>query len=144
MEKWQEEVIRLLPPQHHEDILFCQTIGELWAGYLSAEFVKAHQTQPLDRATIRGVYDFAVWCVAHSGDRDVEATALIDFFEDLPREPSIWDELPHHMTREQFLASREIYELGMTTPKHRQFIPHVLERFDLKDQQERKRRYRRL
>jgi hypothetical protein len=86
----------------------------------------------MDRATIAGVYDFAWWCVGQTQDDQATTVALIDFFEDLPGEPSVWDELPKHMTREQFLGMQEIYNLGMTQSEHHRFVPHVLALFQRK------------
>ena len=73
MSAWRKIAIENLP-QHRELIDHSESVGMLWVD-LWLIFVNAHRP-PADESTIKGVYEFASWCMAKSGNADIETLTI--------------------------------------------------------------------
>jgi len=89
-------------------------------------FVEAN-SDPKDDATIRGTYNFALWCVAESHDDQIATSTVCHFYEHLPSERPVRKELPKHMTTADFLGMKEVFKYHMTPEEHEAFLNEFLE-----------------
>ncbi|SRR5260370_39602282 len=124
MSAWRKIAIEKLP-QHRGLIDRSQSVGMLWVD-LWLIFVDAHQP-PLDEATIKSVYEFASWCMAKSGNADIETSTICHFYEDLPTEPFVRRELSKHMTRQDFLGMIEVFKYHLSSDEHDSFVREFLD-----------------
>jgi len=135
METWKEKAIELLLT-HREDIEAHESIDDLWDSF-DILFVDAHQKNPADSKTIAAIYDYARWCLNQSGDRWISAQG-IDFFESLPDDAIVWEELPKHMSYKEFQSLDELLRYYRTPEKYRIFIEFAVAQFVAHARQERK------
>lgn len=119
MSVWRKIAIEKLP-EHRGLIDRSETVGMLWVD-LWLIFVDAHRP-PVDEATINNVYQFASWCVAKSGNADIETSTICHFYEHLPTEPDVRRELAKHMARQDFLGMIEVFKYHLSSQEHDAFV----------------------
>jgi len=125
MEAWKEKAIQLLP-ERRDDIAASENIDDLWDD-LEILFKDAHQKQPVDSYTIARIYDYARWCMIQTEDEWV--AQAIDFFEFLPDDAAIWQELPGHMRYEEFQGLDTLFRYKRTPDEYRAFIEFAVAQF---------------
>ena len=124
MSAWRRKAIQELP-HLRSHIERSDSVGMLWTK-LWLIFVEAN-SDPKDDATIRGTYNFALWCVAESHDDQIATSTVCHFYEHLPSERPVRKELPKHMTTADFLGMKEVFKYHMTPEEHEAFLNEFLE-----------------
>lgn len=119
MSAWREIAIQKVP-QHRRLIEESESVGMLWID-LWLRFVDAHRP-PVDESTVKGIYDFASWCLSDSADEEIWNATICGFYEQLPTEPLVRRELPKHMSRDDFIGMKEIFEYHLTAEEHELFM----------------------
>ncbi len=100
-------------------------MGILWTD-LRFIFVEAHR-EPKDESTLRGVYEFARWCVVDADNANIATSAVCHFYEHLPEKSLVRRELPKHMTRTEFLGMLEAFKYHLSPEEHEAFVREFLE-----------------
>lgn len=97
MSAWRRKAIEYLP-SFKETAEHCQTLSEFWMEAW-CEFSDAYREEPRNASVIAGVYEFALWCWHGSDFKgnniDLITAAFGCFFERLPREPIIRQDIPN-------------------------------------------------
>jgi hypothetical protein len=119
MSAWRRIALEKLPKQR-DLIAKSESVGMLWVD-LWFVFVDAH-SEPVDEATIQGVYEFAKWTCAESHDADMATSTCCHFYEHLPLEPKIRNSLPRFMSRQEVSGLSEIFKYHLREDEHRQFM----------------------
>lgn len=119
MSAWRRIAIEKLPKQK-ELIAQCESIGMLWVD-LWYVFLNAH-SEPVDEATIRGVYEFAKWTLSESRSDEMATSTCCHFYEHLPLEQSVRERLPRFMSRQEVLELSEIFKYHLSEDDHREFM----------------------
>jgi len=119
MSAWRRIAIEKLPEQR-DLIAKSESVGMLWVDLLFV-FLKAHE-EPVDEATIRGVYEFAKWTLAESRDAEMATSTCCHFYEHLPLEPKVRARLARDMSRQEILGLSEIFKYHLTPDEHREFM----------------------
>ena len=119
MSAWREIAIQKVP-RHRRLIEESESVGMLWVD-LWLRFVDAHRPA-VDESTVKGIYDFASWCLTDSGDEEICNAAICGFYEQLPTEPLVRRELPKHMSRDDFVGMKELFEYHLTAEEHELFM----------------------
>ncbi|HWD92900.1 MAG TPA: hypothetical protein VG938_11195 [Verrucomicrobiae bacterium] len=119
MSAWRRVAIEKIPKQKAL-ITKSESVGMLWVD-LWFVFLKAHH-EPVDEATIRGVYEFAKWTCAESRDAEMATSTCCHFYEHLPLEQSVRERLPRFMSRQEVLGLSEIFKYHMSEAEHREFM----------------------
>jgi hypothetical protein len=119
MSAWRRIAIEKLPKQR-DLIAKSESVGMLWVD-LWCVFLNAHQ-EPVDEATIRGVYEFAKWTIAESRDAEMATSTCCHFYEHLPREPKVRAQLSRYMSRQDISSLTEIFKYHLTPKEHREFM----------------------
>ena len=124
MDTWRHIAIQKVP-RHRQLIEESESIGMLWID-LWLRFVDAH-SPPIDESTVKGIYEFASWCLTDSDNEEICGSTLCSFYEALPTEPLVRRELPKHMSREDFIGMKEIFEYHLTPEEHKLFMNEFFE-----------------
>lgn len=125
MSAWRRIAVQKIPKQRGL-IERSESVGMLWVD-LWFKFVEAHR-QPADVETIRGVYEFAKWTCAESGNDELATSTYCHFYEDLPKEPLVRERLPQYMARRDFLELVDVFKYHLTPQEHETFVREFLER----------------
>jgi hypothetical protein len=88
---------------------------------LSVVFVDAHR-EPIDEATIRGVYEFARWTLKESRSDEIATSTCCHFYEHLPLEPVVLAKLSKFMSRQEVLELSEIFKYHLAEEEHKNFM----------------------
>ena len=124
MSTWRRIALEKLP-QHRKLIAQSESVGMLWVD-LWLRFVDAHRS-PFDAATVKGTYEFASWCLAGADNADIATSTICHFYEHLPTEPLVRQELPRYMTREDFLGLKQVFDYHLSPAEHERFVTEFLE-----------------
>ena len=127
MSAWRQIAIEKLPQQRRL-IEESESVGMLWDD-LWLIFVYAHQPS-IDESTVKGVYEFASWCLIGSNNEEIQSSAICHFYEHLPTESLVRQELPKHMSREDFIGMKEVFEYHLTAEEHKRFMNEFFEAKD--------------
>jgi hypothetical protein len=119
MSAWRRIAIDKLPKQK-DLIAKSESVGMLWVD-LWCVFLAAHK-EPVDEATIRGVYEFAKWTYAESRDAEIATSTCCHFYEHLPLERRVRERLPQYMSRQEILVLSEVFKCHLTPDKHHEFM----------------------
>lgn len=131
MSAWRRAALGCLPSRHREAIERNEDVGMLWVDLWLA-FTEAH-LEPVDEETIRGVYEFAGWCVGESHNDDIQTTAALHFYEHLPTDKRVRERLPEHMTRQEFLGFTDVFKYHLSPEEHDEFVEDFLRQRRLLD-----------
>ncbi len=126
MENWLEKAAEYLPGL--EDLLTREeTIPgpmALWIE-LHLELVNAYDASPPNQDLIRGIYDFAAWCLAQpqTGDvnTDLPNAVSLAFIEDLPLDQSVAQDLHRWMSLATFEGFENLFRYHLSDEEYRQF-----------------------
>ena len=126
MENWLEKAAEYLPGL--EDLLTREQAipgpMALWIG-LHLELVKAYDASPPDEDLIRGIYDYAAWCLAQPQTDDVNTdlpTAVaVAFIEHLPLDRPVAQDLHRWMSQESFEGFENLFRYHLSDEQYRQF-----------------------
>jgi len=129
---WRRVAIEKLP-EFREIIEAAETIGMLWID-LWLKFEDTYE-QPVDQDLARRVYEYAAWCLIESGDQDIQTTAALYFYEDLPTNEKTRRDMANHLTREEFFGLTEIFKYHLAEGEYEE-----LEKEFLKQSEERSKR----
>ena len=119
MSAWRRVAIEKLPKQK-ELIAKSESVGMLWVD-LWLVFVDAHR-EPVDEATIRGVYEFAKWTLQESHSDEIVTSTCCHFYEHLPTDPLVRAKLPKFMSRQEVLDLTQILKYHLTEEEHKEFM----------------------
>ena len=119
MSAWRRVAIEKLPKQKAL-IAKSESVGMMWQD-LWFVFVDAH-SEPIDEATIRGVYEFAEWTLKESHSGDILTSTCCHFYESLPTEPLVRAKLPKFMSQQDVLGLSEIFKYHLTSEEHKEFM----------------------
>lgn len=124
MSAWRKIALEKLT-RHRGLIDRSESVGMLWVD-LWLIFVDAHRP-PGNEATIKNVYEFASWCVAKSGNVDIETSTICHFYEHLPTEPLVRRDVAKHMARRDFLRMSEVFKYHLSPEEHDTFVREFLD-----------------
>ena len=127
MTTWRQIAIQKVP-QHRRLIEESESVGMLWVD-LWLIFVAAHRP-PVDESTVKGIYEFASWCLTDSDSDEICNSTICHFYETLPTEPLVRQELPKHMSREDFIGMKQVFEYHLTAEEHELFMNEFFEAVD--------------
>jgi len=96
-------------------------------------FQEAHRDAE-GKPLIRAVYDYARWCVCESRSDDVQSAAVVAFYEDLVLDKRVIEQIPYHMTRQEFLGLTDVFKYYLEPEQHKAFMEEMLSRRFLDDQ----------
>ena len=80
---------------------------------------------PLTDDEISNLFRFASWCLS-CGDEKCQNAALIDFYERLPVIPRIRSQLHKHLSAEDFIGLKEIFEYNLSKEEHEKFVEEFM------------------
>jgi len=126
LEYWLEKAAECLPGL--EDLLTAEQAipgpMALWIE-LHLELVKAYEASPPYQDLIRGIYDYAAWCLAqpHTDDAntDLPTAVAVAFIEHLPLDRSVAQDLHRWMSLESFKGFENLFRYHLSDEEYRQF-----------------------
>lgn len=127
MEQWKVVAKKLFPN--------CKTIIEnsqdVWYFWIELwmEFVNAYK-EPVNKDFIKNVYRFATWCLIKSKSELAENATLICFFEELPTIEVIKKDITNHLSKEDFLAIKEIFKYHFSKNDFEKFMNETLSQYE--------------
>ena len=128
MDEWKRVALEKFP-HLRELIEEDKTTTDLWIDLLW-NLEDAYKEIPVNGKFIDAVYDYASWSLVESNDDDVQSSALIHFYENLPRFNEIArNDIPNRMSRENFLGMKEIYKYSLSEEEHAAFMKEMLEKY---------------
>ena len=99
---------------------------------LRNELVMAYDASPPNEDLIRGIYDFAAWCLAQPQTDDVStdlSTAVsVAFIEDLPLDRPVAQDLHRWMSVESFEGFENLFRYHLSDEEYRQFSKDFMSR----------------
>lgn len=123
IEPWRQAAYELLP-SFRELVERAEDVSMLWIE-LSDLKIEAMDEGPLSDGEISGLFHYASWCLL-SEDEKCQNAALIDFYEMLPVNPHLRTNLHNHLSVEDFLGLKEIFEYNLSKEEHEQFVEEFM------------------
>lgn len=106
MSAWRRIALERLPSLHRV-IADAKNYYGLWIELHSA-FVKAYDVDPPDVSLIRALYSYASFCLL-SKDGDMSTAVAYCFYEHLPLDPAVRQDVARWLTAEDFEGLRDIF-----------------------------------
>lgn len=125
MSAWRRKAITYLP-MCKKCIEQAGSIHELWIE-LWFEFQKAHNV-PKNIPLVRGVYAFAGWCLTQSGNQNIQSATIVNFFESIPTDRQVREELSAQMSVEDFYGMEQAFRYHLTQEEYQAFVAEFLSR----------------
>jgi len=128
VEDWRQAAYETIP-MFRENIEKAEDVGTLWID-ISTE-LENHTDEPLylngplNDETIARLFRYASWCLL-SSDEKAQNAAVVDFYERLPVVPRIRRDLHRHMSVEDFLGLKGLFEYHLSREEHEEFIREFL------------------
>ncbi len=98
MSLWRREALARFPELHRK-IADASGTSMLWLALWYDLFKPAYEKDPPDDETIARVYDYAYWSLAHR-NWNVSTSAIISFFEKLPDDAQMRQDMPRWISQE--------------------------------------------
>ncbi len=126
MEYWLEKAAEYLPGL--EDLLTREQAMPgpmaMWID-LHFELVKAYDTSPPNDDLIRGIYDFAAWCLAQpqtdDASTDLPTAVAVALIEHLPLDRHVAQDLHRWMSVKSFEGFENLFRYHLSDEEYRQF-----------------------
>jgi hypothetical protein len=99
----------------------------LWVE-LKLEFTEAH-IDPIDEELIGQIYDYASWCLT-AREGDTATAAVVAFYEYLPVEPRVREQMAKWLSAEEFSGLTEVFRYFLSDEEHAAFIREFYEQRD--------------
>ena len=103
----------------------------LWID-LYFELVKAYDVSPINEDLIRRIYDFAGWCLNQPNTpdaaTDVSSAVAVAFFEDLPSNRRIAEDLHRWMSIETFRDLENLFRYHLSDEEYQRFSKEFMSR----------------
>jgi len=119
IEPWRQAAYELLP-SFRDLVERAEDVGMLWIE-LSDLKIEVMDRSPLSDDEVSGLFRFASWCLL-SQDEKCQNAALIEFYEMVPLNPHIRTKLHNHLSVEEFLGLKEIFEYNLSKEEHEKFV----------------------
>jgi hypothetical protein len=119
MSAWRRVAIEKFP-KLEALIAKSESVGMLWTE-LWFVFCEAHK-EPIDEATIRGIYEFARWTYKESRNSEIATSTVCHFYEHLPLKDSVKKLLPKFMSRQEVLELSDVFKYHLSEVEHKNFI----------------------
>jgi hypothetical protein len=84
-------------------------IMSLWIELL-LELKRAYQENPPDNQLIAKVYRYAQWCEHEANNPDAMTAVSVAFYEHLPTNQQIREDLPNRLSKEEFLHLKALFQ----------------------------------
>ena len=123
IEPWRKAANELLPT-FRDLVEGAEDVSMLWIE-LSDLKIESMDESPLSDDEISNLFRYASWCLL-SGDQKCQNAALIDFYERLPLNPRIRNDLHKHLSVEDFLGLKEIFEYNLSKEEHEKFVEEFM------------------
>ena len=82
----------------------------------------------LDEKVIAGIFNYASWCLNKSHNWDTKPAVVCAFYEHLPKMKEAREDLPNHMSMEDFLKLKEDFRYLLSEKEHEEFVKEFLRR----------------
>jgi hypothetical protein len=119
MSAWRRVAIAKVP-QLRTLIEQAESVGMLWID-LYIKFEMAHHPPP-DETLIAGVYDYASWCLIRAHNDDIATSAIVSFYEHLPRDAEVRKQLHRWLSVEDFEGMKEVFRYHLSEEEHAEFV----------------------
>ena len=83
------------------------------------------EESPLSDDEISNLFRFGSWCLS-SGDEESASAAVVDFYEMLPVVPRMRSQLHKHLSVEDFIGLKEIFEYNLSKEEHEAFVEEFM------------------
>jgi len=123
IESWRQAAQELLP-MFRDRVDDAESIGMLWIELWDCE-VAGVRDEPLTEEAISSLFRYAPWCLL-SGDEEYQNAAIIDFYEQLPTNARIRNNLNSYLSVEDFLGLKELFEYHLSKEEHVKFVEEFL------------------
>ena len=118
IERWRQAAYELLP-MFRDRVDDAETIGDLWIGLWDCE-VAGIRDEPLTEEAVSSLFRYASWCLL-SDDQECQ-NAAIGFYEDVPTNARIRNNLHNHLSVEDFLGLKALFDYHLSKEEHLRFI----------------------
>jgi len=121
VEPWRQVAYELLP-SFRELVERAEDVSMLWIELSDLKIEPMDETLSDDE--ISGLFHYASWCLL-SKDEKCQNAALIDFYERLPLN-QLRTNLHNHLSVEDFLGLKEIFEYNLSKEEHGKFVEEFM------------------
>ena len=122
-EPWRQAAYDLLP-SFRDLVERAEDVSMLWIE-LSDLKIEAPADRQLSDDEISSLFRYASWCLS-AGDEKCQNAALVEFYEMLPMNSHIRGKLHDHLSMEDFLGLKEIFEHNLSKEEHEKFIQEFM------------------
>ena len=121
VEPWRQAAYELLP-SFRDLVERAEDVGMLWIELADLKIEPMDETLADDE--ISGLFRYASWCLLSENEKCQNA-ALIDFYERLPLN-QLRTNLHNHLSIEDFLGLKEIFEYNLSKEEHEKFVKEFM------------------
>jgi hypothetical protein len=131
MPDWQAKAIEPFP--EFEEHIYDNQLGPsgLWID-LYAALVSAYDEQPINEDLIGRIYDFAGWCFAQPGTKDIETdvsnAAAVGLFENVPLDKRVSEDLYRWISTETFEGCKNLFRYLLSEEEYSAFSSQFREK----------------
>ncbi|MEK6284015.1 MAG: hypothetical protein AABN95_27015 [Acidobacteriota bacterium] len=121
-EKWRQAAHEFLP-MFRDNVVAAESVSMLWVDLWSE--VEGFGDEPLSEDAISSLFRYASWCLL-SDDEECQNAAIVGFYEMLPTNARIRNNLHNYLSVEDFLGLKEIFDYHLSKEEHLRFIEEFL------------------
>src|SRR5947207_6886913 len=123
IEKWRQAAYEFLP-MFRERVENAQDVGMLWIELWDCE-VAGIRDEPPNEEAISSLFRYASWCLL-SDDEKCQNSAIVNFYEMLPTNARIRNNLHSYLSVEDFLGLKEIFDYHLSKEEYVKFVEEFL------------------
>jgi len=123
LEPWRYAACDLMPA-FRDRIDAAEDISSLWVELWDCE-IEGRDDEPLTHAELASLFCFASWCLL-SRDEECQDAAIVEFYEVLPTNPRIRDNLHRYLTVEDFEGLKGLFEYYLTPEEHAELVEEFM------------------
>jgi hypothetical protein len=125
IEPWRQAAHDLLPT-FRDRVDDAEDVGMLWIDLWDCEVVGIRDA-PVTEEEISSLFSYASWCLL-SGDEKCQSAAIVNFYEMLPTNARIRSNLHKHLSVEDFLGLKNLFEYHLSEKQHLEFVEEFMNR----------------
>ena|SRR5262250_1345314 len=114
-------------PSCKELIENSRDVGSIWLS-LSNEFEKAYE-EPTNRILISNIYKFAYFCLMYFYDAEIEVDAMFCFYEKLPLNEKMRNDISNHLSKEEFILLKNIFANKLSKEDYERFLDDMMAQY---------------
>ncbi|HEV8366912.1 MAG TPA: hypothetical protein VGQ39_03085 [Pyrinomonadaceae bacterium] len=122
-EAWRQAAYELLPA-FRDRVEAAEDVSMFWIELWDCE-VEGVENQSLSDAKIASLFRFASWCLL-SDDEKCQGAAIVNFYEMIPTNLSIRQNLTKHLSVDDFIGLQRLFEHNLSKAEHAEFVQEFM------------------